>query len=241
MSSISVHDTHLPALSSHNLRKLHSSKVDKDRLLHDYIQSQQAHLPSYALEGKSVASSWNAEETDAPPKKAATARDVELESGFGTPMLKPRPATRKADAQAQDVKQDRGRARQKVGKENKGRGSSVSMEMGEKRAADRGERANDRDVGDSRTAKRVRPKEVKSTSIPKEKLPAGSKPKEKVSRKPSGQGRQGRRDHESEEEYRNRKFSLSGCDTGGIHADTNRARRTSRTQTGKEGHSGPET
>ncbi|PIL36747.1 hypothetical protein GSI_00436 [Ganoderma sinense ZZ0214-1] len=203
MSSVSVHDSRLPTLSSPNLRKLDSSKHDKDRFLRSYLRSQQAHLSSYVAKGKAVTASWNVEEIDAPPKKSSTTRDVDLESGFGTPILKPRAATTsKAGAQTQDVNQDRRRPRRKAGKENEGRGSSVSVEVAQEDVAARGERDDDRGVGDSRGAKRVWSKEVRSTSTPKEKVPAGSKPKEKVPRKPPAQGRG--RGRESEDEYRNR-------------------------------------
>lgn len=209
MSSVSIYniDTRLPTLSSPTLRKLRSSKLDKDRFLRSYIRAQEAHLSSYALEGKSVAASWNVEETDDPPNKIT--RVVELESGFGTPTLRPRASiARMSKAQAQDVKQDDGPTRQKDGKEkeNGHKGSLASGYMAEEDAATRGKRDDDRDGGDSRAAKRTRKKEENSTSR-KAQVLAESKPNNKVSRKPPVQDC--RRDPDSEEERRNRESDPS--------------------------------
>ena len=55
MASATPGDPHLPSLSTPNLRKLDAGKSDKTSFLRSYIRSQEAHLASYAREGKSLA------------------------------------------------------------------------------------------------------------------------------------------------------------------------------------------
>lgn len=85
----------LPPLNSPNLLKLGSSITDKNTFLRSYIRSQEAHLASYAVEGKS-----GAPPTDiGTPKKTRTVlRDFEIESGFGTPILKHRTISRPTES-----------------------------------------------------------------------------------------------------------------------------------------------
>ncbi|KAI0829425.1 hypothetical protein BC628DRAFT_1360473 [Trametes gibbosa] len=89
-------DNYLPFLNSPNLRQLASSSTEKTSSIRSYLRSQEAHLASYAVEGKSVAASWreepNAVEALA-SKATAVERDMEMESGFGTPILKHRVRT----------------------------------------------------------------------------------------------------------------------------------------------------
>ena len=92
---LSIHgDDHLPQLNSPNLRALDSKTArDRSHLLRAFVRSQEAHLSGYALEGKSLVSSWGRDTgdlVDNPPSRPKRRRDVELESGFGTPILKPR-------------------------------------------------------------------------------------------------------------------------------------------------------
>lgn len=82
-------DGRLSALNPLNLRSLESSKDDKSHSLHSYIRSQKVHLSAYAHEGRnqSPADVLDAAQPEANRKRL---RDVDLESGFGTPLLKPR-------------------------------------------------------------------------------------------------------------------------------------------------------
>ncbi|KAJ8501431.1 hypothetical protein ONZ51_g594 [Trametes cubensis] len=76
-------------LNSPNLRKLSSLRVSKHTRLHSFIRSQETYLASYAQEGKSATASWNSPiAPTGTPKKSL--QNVEIESGFGTPVLKPR-------------------------------------------------------------------------------------------------------------------------------------------------------
>lgn len=85
----------LPPLNSPNLLKLGSSITDKNTFLRSYIRSQEAHLASYVVQGKSGAPSIDDIRT---PKKTKTVlRDFEIESGFGTPILKHRTFSRPTD------------------------------------------------------------------------------------------------------------------------------------------------
>ncbi|RDX53112.1 hypothetical protein OH76DRAFT_1480144 [Lentinus brumalis] len=84
---------HLPRLNSPNVRTLDSLKTDRSHLLRTFVRSQEAHLSGYALDGKSLAASWSLDTGDVVGPASARKRrmrDVELESGFGTPLLKPR-------------------------------------------------------------------------------------------------------------------------------------------------------
>lgn len=81
----------LPPLNSPNLLKLGSSLTDKNTFLRSYIRSQEAHLASYALEGKSGAPSTD---IGTSKKTRTVLRDFEIESGFGTPVLKHRTISR---------------------------------------------------------------------------------------------------------------------------------------------------
>ena len=94
MASATSGDPHLPSLSTPNLRKLDAGKSDKTSFLRSYIRSQEAHLASYAREGKSLAAAWASPSVQPAVSSRPTkrVRDVELESGFGTPLLKPRQA-----------------------------------------------------------------------------------------------------------------------------------------------------
>ncbi|KAI0676838.1 hypothetical protein C8Q78DRAFT_1073613 [Trametes maxima] len=90
----SVLDTScVPPLSTPNLLKLTSSDIDKAAYLRSYIRAQEAYLADYATEGRSILASWGVC-FPATPKQSpivqTSARDFELESGFGTPLLKPR-------------------------------------------------------------------------------------------------------------------------------------------------------
>ena len=79
----------LPSLTPANLCKLDSSDGDRDRSLLFFVHSQAGFLSSYALEGKQLMASWiQTNDSDAAPKTSP--KDFELESGFGTPLLKPR-------------------------------------------------------------------------------------------------------------------------------------------------------
>ncbi|RPD61951.1 hypothetical protein L226DRAFT_613293 [Lentinus tigrinus ALCF2SS1-7] len=96
---------HLPKLNSPNLRTLDSIRTHKPHLLQTFIRSQEAHLSSYAREGKSLASSWESgvgDIMDHAPARTKRRRDVELESGFGTPLLKPRAQARASRSVIED-------------------------------------------------------------------------------------------------------------------------------------------
>ncbi|KAI0649996.1 hypothetical protein C8Q79DRAFT_941858 [Trametes meyenii] len=85
----------LPPLSTPNLLKLasESSDVDKTSHLRSYVRAQEAHMAHYALEGRTILASWS---DDAPAIAqlssipGTSTQDLELRSGFGTPLLKPR-------------------------------------------------------------------------------------------------------------------------------------------------------
>ncbi|KAI0771461.1 hypothetical protein BD413DRAFT_548710 [Trametes elegans] len=79
--------TDLPLISP-NLRQLGAIDADKNRFLRSYIRSQEAYLAGYALEGQHVLARAGA--STAGGVSHSTLRDVKLESGFGTPILKPR-------------------------------------------------------------------------------------------------------------------------------------------------------
>lgn len=64
-------------------------KLDKDRFIKSYIQSQKPHATIYAADGKTVQSSW--EPTATPDKQNLSARSLR-DYGFDTPVLKPRVA-----------------------------------------------------------------------------------------------------------------------------------------------------
>ncbi|KAI0773957.1 hypothetical protein C8Q74DRAFT_1267560 [Fomes fomentarius] len=84
-------------LSSTNLRKLDAAKQDKTSFLRTYIRSQEGHLSNYAREGKSVAASWALSSGDDPGPSRTKKRPHDLESGLGTPLLKPRAEVRPAE------------------------------------------------------------------------------------------------------------------------------------------------
>ena len=88
-------DNLLAKLNSPNLRQLNASAGDKDRTqaLRSYLDSQAKLRTTYALEGKEVVASWDFVDEDSTSKKPGPLRDVELESGFRTPILKPRSLT----------------------------------------------------------------------------------------------------------------------------------------------------
>ncbi|KAH9853796.1 hypothetical protein C2E23DRAFT_95156 [Lenzites betulinus] len=85
-------DRRLQSLNSLNLRQLATSSTEKNSFLRSYIRSQEAHLADYAIEGKSIATSWRDESVPqaSGSKPTAAGRDIEMESGFGTPILKHR-------------------------------------------------------------------------------------------------------------------------------------------------------
>ena len=84
----------LPSLNSPNLRKLDFvSDGDRDQLLRQFVRSQKAFLSSYALDGQQVTASWEHQDAVSIPTRRAL-KDFELESGFGTPLLKPRASAR---------------------------------------------------------------------------------------------------------------------------------------------------
>ncbi|KAI0637785.1 hypothetical protein C8Q77DRAFT_1205910 [Trametes polyzona] len=85
-------DGGLPPLNSDNLRKLSGSDLNKEAYLQSYIRAQEAYLSSYALEGQAAAAAWR-DSPLAPEALQSTGtitRHVEIESGFGTPVLKHR-------------------------------------------------------------------------------------------------------------------------------------------------------
>ncbi len=84
-------------LSSTNLRKLDAAKQDKASFLRTYIRSQEGLLSHYAREGKSVAASWAQSSGDDPVTSRTKKRPHDLESGFGTPLLKPRAEVKPAE------------------------------------------------------------------------------------------------------------------------------------------------
>ncbi|KAI9063350.1 hypothetical protein FKP32DRAFT_1758110 [Trametes sanguinea] len=81
-----------PLLKSTNLQGLGSVKSGKVELLHSYVRTQEAYLACYASEGRAVMASWAEEPPSLSSKEGGVSalRDVEIESGFGTPLLKPR-------------------------------------------------------------------------------------------------------------------------------------------------------
>ena len=84
----------LPSLNSPNLRKLDFvSDGDRDQLLRQFVRSQKAFLSSYALDGQQITASWEHQDVVSVPTRRAF-KDFELESGFGTPLLKPRASVR---------------------------------------------------------------------------------------------------------------------------------------------------
>ncbi|KAI0334789.1 hypothetical protein GY45DRAFT_1047398 [Cubamyces sp. BRFM 1775] len=94
-------------LNSPNLRKLSSLNVSKNNRLHSFIRSQETYLASYAVEGKTAAASWNSPlSATGTPRKSL--QNVELESGFGTPLLKPRTVLKPSvpTAEVQDIPED---------------------------------------------------------------------------------------------------------------------------------------
>ncbi|KAI0352704.1 hypothetical protein OH77DRAFT_1591835 [Trametes cingulata] len=88
-ASVATGDS-LPPLNSPNLHKLGSSTDDRNDLVRSFIRAQEAHIASYALEGKSVSASWRTSPGPSKDRSKKDARDVEIASGFGTPILKPR-------------------------------------------------------------------------------------------------------------------------------------------------------
>ncbi|TBU40455.1 hypothetical protein BD309DRAFT_967431 [Dichomitus squalens] len=188
MTSLSVHDARLPVLSSPNLRKLDASKLDKDHFLRSYIRSQQSHLTSYAREGKSMAASWSAKAVTTSPKKPA--RDIELESGFGTPMLKPRAIRRQADTRTENIKRKQ-HAREESG-------PSLMGEVAKKAASPRPKNKDGRSTSGMKETQRPQA----SKSSPKTKTSNGGKHKEHAAPLKSPAG--GARDTASEDEHRNR-------------------------------------
>ncbi|KAH9894248.1 hypothetical protein C8Q73DRAFT_695021 [Cubamyces lactineus] len=97
----SIVDAKSPSrLNSPNLRKLSSLSVSKHNRLRSFIRSQETYLASYAQEGRSAIASWNPS-LSGPDTPKKSLQNVELESGFGTPLLKPRAVLKHAASTAE--------------------------------------------------------------------------------------------------------------------------------------------
>lgn len=77
-------------LNSSNVRKLENASGDKERFLRSYLRSQESLLANYAQEGENFMASWEHLGDSPPAPSKSRLKDYELESGFGTPLLKPR-------------------------------------------------------------------------------------------------------------------------------------------------------
>ncbi|KAL6299109.1 hypothetical protein BKA93DRAFT_618450 [Sparassis latifolia] len=84
------------SLNAENLRSC-SSKVDKDRLLADYVRSQKTFVAVHAAQGRAVTAEWEhrLEEEASPAISALSEAPAEPDARSQTPVLKPRVPERK--------------------------------------------------------------------------------------------------------------------------------------------------
>ncbi|KAF7983850.1 hypothetical protein HWV62_18166 [Athelia sp. TMB] len=80
---------HFDPITSPHLRSAMFEKLDKDRFIKSFIDSQRVHAKIYAADGKATLSSWN-EPPEVTPEKQNSPKCSLRDYGFGTPVLKPR-------------------------------------------------------------------------------------------------------------------------------------------------------
>ncbi|KAI0751333.1 hypothetical protein C8Q80DRAFT_1156713 [Daedaleopsis nitida] len=199
-------DGRLLALTSPNLRSLESTKDDKSRSLHSYIRSQKVHISTYEREGKSLVASWdldlspadipNATQQEASRKRL---RDVDLENGFGTPLLKPRTQAKEPQAPARThartsmagSSSDREDVIDDVGEQGSRR--KPSKRAAKERIAARPKRVQGSDdvdsASDKRSPKRLRQADIQDYTRPILAAKPVAASRSKVKRKPSERGR----------------------------------------------------
>src|ERR1700683_1711035 len=73
------------SITSPHLRSAMFERLDKDRFVRAYIQSQKLHATAYAADGKVFISSWDRQISGTPANQ-------KHHYGFDTPVLKPRVA-----------------------------------------------------------------------------------------------------------------------------------------------------
>jgi hypothetical protein len=66
-------------------------RLDKDRFVKAYIQSQKQHATTYAADGKVLVSSWNHQALGTPTKQKQPTH-LSKQYGFDTPVLRARVA-----------------------------------------------------------------------------------------------------------------------------------------------------
>lgn len=82
-------DAPYDSITSPHLRSVMFEKLDKDRFVKSYIQSQKPHAIIYAADGKAIQSSWDDQLATTADRQNIQTRVVR-DYGFDTPVLQPR-------------------------------------------------------------------------------------------------------------------------------------------------------